>query len=148
MKTVYVLTHGEYSDYGVVCVFENREDADKYCSALGGGDEYDDGYRVEEYVLYGSDEGPKYIILYIASVKVSSDGQTTKPFIVRRAVHEGDYGFPSSGDSFTVEDFDHRKTRLEYGIDVRVSTTRGEDVALKALWDRVAVVQARLAGIG
>lgn len=151
MRTVYVLTHGAYSDYGVICVFENREDADEYCSALGGDNEYDDGYRVEEYTSYGPGERPNRVTVWDARVNISLDGTAAKPLVTKRVVGEDNY--ERTGDPFPSADFlDIREwvasDLIAYGVDIHVSTVRGEDVALKALWDRVAVVQARLAGIG
>lgn len=32
MKEIYVVTSGEYSDYGIVKIFENIEDAEQFCS--------------------------------------------------------------------------------------------------------------------
>lgn len=32
MKEIYVVTSGEYSDYGIVKIFENIEDAEQFCA--------------------------------------------------------------------------------------------------------------------
>ena len=42
---VYIVTCGEYSDYGIVAVFSKKEPAKEYCRRGG------EGYQVEEYTL-------------------------------------------------------------------------------------------------
>lgn len=32
MKEIYVVTSGEYSDYGIVKIFANIEDAERFCA--------------------------------------------------------------------------------------------------------------------
>ena len=49
MKTIYVVTQGEYSDYHIVGVYSRKEDAEAYCGA-----HLENGYdtpQVEEYEL-------------------------------------------------------------------------------------------------
>lgn len=45
--TVYVVTSGEYSDYGICAVFTDKEKAELYCAAHG--DKYGDDCYIEEY---------------------------------------------------------------------------------------------------
>lgn len=45
---VYVVTTGEYSDYGIDKVFTNRKEAMLYCANRNRKDAYDE-YRIEEY---------------------------------------------------------------------------------------------------
>ena len=45
--TVYVVTSGEYSDYGISAVFTDKEKAEIYCAAHS--DKYDENYYIEEY---------------------------------------------------------------------------------------------------
>ena len=39
MKTVWAVTHGEYSDYMVLCLFETKELAEQYREALWAADD-------------------------------------------------------------------------------------------------------------
>ena len=55
MQKVFIVTNGEYSDYGIEGVFLNREDAEECCKIKQG--KYD-SYRVEEWPLYSVK--PKY----------------------------------------------------------------------------------------
>ena len=48
MSKVYVVTSGEYSDYGIDSIYSTREAAEKCCAAWGG---YDDKPMIEEYEL-------------------------------------------------------------------------------------------------
>jgi len=57
MKTIYLVTRGEYDGYCVVAVFSKRESAERFARAIK--DEWSDT-NVEEYILYpikmGEDE--------------------------------------------------------------------------------------------
>ncbi|WP_069752946.1 hypothetical protein [Streptomyces sp. EN16] len=54
MSTVYVVTRGEYSDYGIVQVFGDQESAKAYSDRLNAADPY--AYSgVEEYPVRGPD---------------------------------------------------------------------------------------------
>ena len=44
MAKVYVVTSGEYSDYGIDSIFSNKEAAEKHCATW-------DGSNIEEYEL-------------------------------------------------------------------------------------------------
>ena len=59
MKEIYVVTSGEYSDYGIVKIFENIEDAEQFCAVHNDNMKpHDDGYRLELYSLseHGEEE--------------------------------------------------------------------------------------------
>ena len=54
---IYVVTEGEYSDYGIRAVFSTRLRADRYVAVL------ESGARVEEYALdewVGAQRGPQW----------------------------------------------------------------------------------------
>jgi hypothetical protein len=51
---IYLVSSGEYSDYGIRKVFLNEENAQKYAKNHSG--EYDDEYQVEEWDAVDSDE--------------------------------------------------------------------------------------------
>lgn len=50
MKTVYVVTSGDYSDYGIVRIFENLEDAESFCAIKNDAGDTDP-CRIEFYNL-------------------------------------------------------------------------------------------------
>ena len=59
MKEIYVVTSGEYSDYGIVKIFENIEDAEQFCAIHNDNmGPYDDAYYLEIHPLseYGEEE--------------------------------------------------------------------------------------------
>ena len=47
---VYIITHGEYSDYQIDCVFSNKAAAEKFC-AIHTTDRYGYPYEIEEYEM-------------------------------------------------------------------------------------------------
>ena len=60
MKEIYVVTSGEYSDYGIVKIFENIEDAEQFCAIHNDNMKpYDDSYHLEIYPLSGYGEEEK-----------------------------------------------------------------------------------------
>ena len=60
MKEIYVVTSGEYSDYSIVKIFENIEDAEQFCAIHNDNMKpYDDGYCLEIYYLSGYGEEEK-----------------------------------------------------------------------------------------
>lgn len=60
MKEIYVVTSGEYSDYGIVKMFENIEDAEQFCAIHNDNMKpYDDAYYLEIYPLSGYGEEEK-----------------------------------------------------------------------------------------
>jgi hypothetical protein len=55
MKKVWIVTCGEYSEYGISAVFSTEENARLFIEAVAPS-HYDQGYRVEEYELDGAPE--------------------------------------------------------------------------------------------
>lgn len=51
MTTVYVVTRGCYSDYGIERIFSTRELAEQYVAAFATATRSADGYRIEEWTL-------------------------------------------------------------------------------------------------
>ena len=74
MSTVYVVTAGEYSDYSISAVFDNRAAAEAYC-ALGLGD------YVEEYALnatpYTTDHVDYVYCFWISNINNNKVGNPT-----------------------------------------------------------------------
>ena len=59
MREIYVVTSGEYSDYGIVKIFENIEDAEQFCAIHNDSIKpYGDSYYLEIHPLseYGEEE--------------------------------------------------------------------------------------------
>lgn len=77
MKEIYVVTSGEYSDYGIVKIFENIEDAERFC-AIQNDDmkPYGDVYRLEIYPLSGYGEEEKIQTYKALSCRVIEYGDT------------------------------------------------------------------------
>lgn len=49
---IYIITHGEYSDYQIDTVFSNRAAAEKFCAIHNNtGDRYGYPYEIEEYEM-------------------------------------------------------------------------------------------------
>ena len=60
MKEIYVVTSGEFLDYGIVKIFENIEDAEQFCAIHNDNMKpYDDLYYLEIFPVYGYDEKEK-----------------------------------------------------------------------------------------
>lgn len=60
MKEIYVVTSGEYSDYGIVKIFENIEDAEQFCAIHNDAAKpYDDLYYLEIFPVHSYGEKEK-----------------------------------------------------------------------------------------
>lgn len=71
MKEVYAVTSGEYSDYGIVKIFENIEDAEQFCAIYNDNMKaYDDEYYLESYPLYSYGEEEKIQVYKALSCQV------------------------------------------------------------------------------
>ena len=55
-RTVYIVTHGEYSSYGFDDAYEVRADADAWAKKMGG--------EVQDLTLYGPGETAPALLLY------------------------------------------------------------------------------------
>ena len=62
MSKIYVVTAGEYSDYGICAVFSMREQAEKYC-ACGHG-EYVEEYELDAWSADGCEVVYRYHVQY------------------------------------------------------------------------------------
>ena len=51
MNDIYIITSGEYSDYGIVSVWSDEAEANRVCELLNKGYQYAENYRVEKYAL-------------------------------------------------------------------------------------------------
>lgn len=47
----YIITSGEYSDYGIECVFSDKAAAEKFCAIHNTGNKYGYPYEIEEYEM-------------------------------------------------------------------------------------------------
>ena len=57
MKTVYMITSGDYEDYIVHRIYENIEDAERFCAIQNAHlSTYDDMCEIEEIDLFGSED--------------------------------------------------------------------------------------------
>lgn len=60
MKEIYVVTYREYSDYDIVGIFENIEDAEQFCAIHNDAvRSYDDLYYLEIFPIYSYGEEEK-----------------------------------------------------------------------------------------
>ena len=58
MRTIYVVTEGSYSDYGILTTFERREDAEQFVADYKALGRYPDDPGIEAYDLHGEGETP------------------------------------------------------------------------------------------
>lgn len=65
MKTIYAVSEGEYSDYGVICLCESRADAEKTIELLGHG-------FIEEVTLF--DRVPRVVEHHELAVTYDREG--------------------------------------------------------------------------
>lgn len=104
MKEIYVVTSGEYSDYGIVKIFENIEDAEQFCAIHNDNmKSYDDGYRLEIYPLSGYGEEEKIKVYKELSCQVIEYNNTI-PSTVRIRCIETQFSKKPFNKSFKCVD--------------------------------------------
>ena len=118
-KLAYVVTYGDYSDYGIAAVFDNEEAAEEYCQRMNREwskvlRAYDQEYRIEIYGMNGG-EADRVVV----SVAVDMSGA------VVQVENSGLYasGYFGNGKMWG-------------------SSTRGADVATKIARDYLAMYKA------
>jgi len=86
--TVYIVTSGEYSDYGINAVFTSQEQAELYISTMP--DSHKERYYIEKYETDESHyEGTVfYGINFSMTMKYNYRYYTTHPFISKKPVEE------------------------------------------------------------
>lgn len=74
-KTIYAVSTGSYSDYRVECLFELKEDANKFADELNA---LDDPY-VEEFIIFEAGSEPEKVIEYRGIIVLNDDFSTGDP---------------------------------------------------------------------
>lgn len=143
---VYIVTSGEYSDYGIRAAFDNREAAEAFC-ALGNGDyveEYDLLQKAAEeptprivyrYHVYYPNRGTNFIgePAYLFESNVESDKE--------RIRKQKKYLTQSMRQDYNILDCNYHIDRYAYLKECDKSK------ALKIVRDRMAQAKAGKAGI-
>ena len=139
MPNVYIVTAGEYSDYGICAVFDNRKSAEEYC-ALGHGE------FVEEYELNSTSNASDpvdYVYEFrIDNMRSCADYVGEPRYIMQSAVDDEIKKIKSwSRQCGTVV------TNPRH-IDRYVFLDKNDpELALKIVRDRIAKKKAELAGM-
>lgn len=143
MAKVYVVTSGEYSDYGIDSIFSNIEAAEKRCATW---DRCDDP-NIEEYEL---EDGTNIIIdqvyrglnfgmsyrSYDDNISVYWDMKYgTRPFHVQIRLRE------------KLTSINNKKIKLYYGTIPVHKTITDDNEAEKIIYDRIAKWKAERIGL-
>ena len=75
MKTIYMITSGDYEDYVVHRIYENIEDAERFCANQNAlSTTYDDIYEIEEIDLFGpEDKDQSNVVDVFKAIKFTLD---------------------------------------------------------------------------
>lgn len=77
MKTIYAVSDGEYSDYGILALFSTREKAERYIEKHKEADQYLSNPNIEEYEL-DSEDAKVFKKVYSIVMDVSTGNVTHK----------------------------------------------------------------------
>lgn len=126
-KKVYVVTSGEYSDYGIEAIFDNQEEAQKYIDLHRKYNKYCRLNDLEEYEL--NSISPKVKPVFV--VKIDWNGNVI------------------CQETDSTEDIDQKDDVCiyEYCKEIRAESIRGFDVALKIARDKLGMIKARKEGL-
>ena len=107
---VYIITHGEYSDYSIDCVFSDKAAAEKFCAIHNNtGDRYGYPYEIEEYEMDEVKIEGDVKVYYKYNFTITKSGKISYP----------DLFYVTSSEPVKV-------TELHYG-DYSVTVTLDED---------------------
>lgn len=138
MRTIYLVTEGEYSDYHVLTAFEWREDAEQFVAEYGALARHSDSPEIEEYDLHGESERPHRVDYLLMEGRVRG-GEVSDVSERPHAAWSYSYDIPS-------EIPDGRATvtvgRHRHGEDFVTVTGRDHEQVRKAFRDRVAKIRA------
>ena len=143
MAKVYVVTSGEYSDYGIDSIFSSIEAAEKRCATWDGCDdpnieeyELEDGTNILiDQVYRGLNFGMDYIS-YNDSISVYWDMKYgTKPFHVQIRLSE------------KLTSINNKKIELYHGTIPVNKTITDDNEAEKIIYDRIAKWKAERIGL-
>ena len=129
MKKVYIVTQGDYSDYHIVAVFDNKEEAQKVVNTLETIKPYYNEAQIEEYTIlnsykdYASGEEDYYI-----EVTYNSDNKKIDIW--------GGYWFEESADIDVFEDYYRVTLHLKF-------TVRNILNSEKIMHDKVAEIEEK-----
>lgn len=90
--TVYVVTSGSYSDYGIRGMFSSREDAQVYIDESVKARDYPDDYNIEEWVL-DQEQGKQSTTVYVTWIRADT-GEITNREEQKRLVRPGERSLP------------------------------------------------------
>jgi len=138
-RTIWVVEWGEYSDYSVLCAFEDRADAEEMAVALG------DGYR--EMVLFSPGERPvKKSCGWRATASIFPGGNTDLPRLFPVEAWDFDQVDPVDPEQLSdrpeVHELGHRNGHWQVNV-----TGRNRESVLKACQDRYSKALAERAGL-
>lgn len=135
MNTVYVVTSGEYSDYSIEAIYEDRETADAHVTRLGDAT----GYRsVEEWeVKPKGDTSYRHITDYSVALGVTEDGK------ILDKVYE--YEYNHTGDSTEPARTWLSAGGLDAAWTIQAESNVSEEHCLKVARERAAQVCALIA---
>lgn len=149
MSKIYVVTAGEYSDYGICAVFSTREQAEKYC-ACGHG-EYVEEYDLDAWSADGCEVAYRYHVQYPRQ----KAGSIADPrYLLKKDVEKDlqkivNSGIRSVPDGPKYNRWDHVTAEHEmFHPDRYVYLDhRDPELALKIVRDRIAKAKAEKAGL-
>lgn len=139
-KKVYLITAGEYSDYGVVAVCSTREKAEHFCEVLNrNGGVYGDQAEIEEYPIDSIPIDDLDIPVWCVCFK-------GPPFYVYNVMKRDRGGALDINklNPYRVHDYSTSSGGSDYAVDVMAET---EEEAIKKASDYLAKYRAEKEGL-
>lgn len=143
MAKVYVVTSGEYSDYGIDSIFSNREAAEKRCATWNG---YDDPI-IEEYEL---EDGTNIVIDQV--YRRLNFSMSYRSYDDNISVYwEMKYGTKPFDEKIRLIErltsINNKKIELYHGTIPVNKTITDDKEAEKIIYDRIAKLKAERIGL-
>lgn len=135
MKEIYIVTQGEYSDYHIVAVFDNKKEAQKFVDFK---DKYGGYYSlgIETFNIYSEFEK------YLLKIDEDNDENNYMTFTYDSGNENIEHERTYKEKSLTIEVYDYYD---KYSISIAVKATPKNILkAEKAIHDKVAEIEYKL----
>ena len=146
-KKIYIVTAGEYSDYGIVEVFENEQKAVMFAKAYNNGDYIYGNAQIEVYETHDDcvDTG-KDKIEHLFLYPINQVGVFNEYFIAHRTIFKDFFEkwyVKVEGNKITINIDKFRNGTFVFCVLDKEDNTKAE----KILQDKIAEVKAEMFGV-
>ena len=137
---VYIVTSGEYSDYGIDAVFQDRNKAESYCKC------HPDA-EIEEWELFDDNIYTPYNVVYIHMDILENNGQRIDFNFQTLSKEDANY-YMTNNDSVTVFSSNHIDIHLIRMLPQNYDKENIENKYTKVFYDLIPEIKSVISDVG